>query len=70
MYYAIKFFPFWGAIVAVSCIPMTVKLFKRKSVFSGFMMLFLILGLVYLTYIYIAYDGFNNAVPFIMKWSE
>jgi hypothetical protein len=70
LYFAVKFFPFWGPIVAITSLPMAVRLFKRRSLFAGLSMLVFIGGLGYLTYLYIAFDGYNRAVPIILKWLE
>jgi hypothetical protein len=70
LYFAIKFFPFWGPLVAITSLPMVLKLFRRKNIFSGFMLLFFVCGLGYLTYVYIAFDGYNKAVLVVLKWME
>lgn len=70
LYFAVKFFPFWGPLVAITSLPMVIKLFKRKNIFAGLSLLVFVCGLGYLTYLYIAFDGYNKAVPIILKWME
>ena len=68
LYFLIKFFPFWGPFFALSLIPMGIKLFKRGNFWAGVGTFCLVLAFAFLTYLYFAKDGYQNAVPFLRQW--
>jgi len=68
IYFLIKYYPIWAVSIMIIIGPLMYNSIVNRKYLYSIIYFFIIIILLFFIYLFIANDGYNNAVPFIRQY--